>query len=125
MKTSIENLYTVTVRWDSADECYYATAPALPGIMTDGETPETALREIRPVIRATLEMKHRHGDDIPEPDGVSIEQIKKLLPLMNLSKLAREAGINKHTLSARVRRTTPFPRQEAIRVKKVFDNVLA
>lgn len=46
--------YAVLIEPLSADECggYLATVPVLPGCMSDGDTPEEALVDVRDAIEA-------------------------------------------------------------------------
>ena len=46
---------------------FLATAPDLPGCMSDGETPEEALRSIQEAIAEWIEEAQRLGREIPKP----------------------------------------------------------
>jgi antitoxin HicB len=46
---------------------YLATVPALPGCMSDGETPEEALRNAEDAIRAWLDAADAWGVSTPRP----------------------------------------------------------
>ena len=46
---------------------FAATVPDLPGCMSDGETPEEALQNVREAIEAWIEMAHELGHAIPKP----------------------------------------------------------
>jgi predicted RNase H-like HicB family nuclease len=46
---------------------FLATVPDLPGCMSDGETPEEALVNIRDAILAWIEAAEDMGRPIPEP----------------------------------------------------------
>ncbi len=43
---------------------------------------------------------------------LNIERLADLAPILNLSALAREAGINVQTLQAKIRRKTPLTGEE-------------
>lgn len=47
---------------------FLATVPSLPGCMSDGETPEEALNNVKDAIAAWLETAKELGRTIPEPD---------------------------------------------------------
>jgi antitoxin HicB len=61
--------YTVTIKpLEPADGGgYVAFVPDLPGCMSDGETPEEALANIRDAILVWMEAARDVGHEIPEP----------------------------------------------------------
>jgi antitoxin HicB len=46
---------------------YLATVPLLPGCMSDGETPEEALRNVQDAISAWIDAARAWGRAVPEP----------------------------------------------------------
>jgi predicted RNase H-like HicB family nuclease len=46
---------------------YLATVPDLPGCMSDGETPEEALRNVQEAIVSWIEAAKEWKQDIPKP----------------------------------------------------------
>ena len=46
---------------------FLATVPDLPGCMSDGETPEEAIRNVQGAIEAWLEAARDLGHEIPKP----------------------------------------------------------
>jgi len=46
---------------------YVVTCPALPGCISEGETREEALANIKDAIEGYLDTLRRHGDPIPVP----------------------------------------------------------
>jgi antitoxin HicB len=46
---------------------FLATAPDLPGCMSDGETPEEALRSVQDAIAEWIEEARRLGREVPKP----------------------------------------------------------
>jgi antitoxin HicB len=46
---------------------FIATVPDLPGCMSDGETPEEALANVRDAITAWIEAAHDMGHAVPQP----------------------------------------------------------
>jgi antitoxin HicB len=46
---------------------FMATAPDLPGCMSDGETPEEAVSNIQDAITAWIEAAHDLGHVVPKP----------------------------------------------------------
>ncbi len=55
---------------------YIVTVPALPGLVTEGDTLEEARATVIDAIRGYLESLIKHGEEIPiEPAPASIEQV--------------------------------------------------
>jgi antitoxin HicB len=46
---------------------FVATVPDLPGCMSDGETPEEALANVRDAVAAWIEEARALGRSVPEP----------------------------------------------------------
>jgi AcrR family transcriptional regulator len=63
-----------------------------------------AIREIRAIIKAALEIFAEKGVPMPAPDSGEVEVVEDVLPLLNLSEVARVAGLNRATLASRARR---------------------
>lgn len=76
----IEHRYTAV--YEPAEEGgYVVTVPALPGLVTEGDTLEEARAMAEDAIRGYLESLRKHGEAIPVEQGEPItEQI-----LVNLS----------------------------------------
>jgi len=54
---------------DSNGGGYLATAPDLPGCMSDGETPEEALKNIQEAITSWIKAAEEWKMDIPHPSS--------------------------------------------------------
>jgi antitoxin HicB len=52
---------------DSDGGGYLATVPDLPGCMSDGETPEEALKNVQEAIASWIEAAEEWQTDIPKP----------------------------------------------------------
>ena len=52
---------------DSDGGGYLATVPDLPGCMSDGDTPEEALRNVQDAIESWIESAKEWKQDIPKP----------------------------------------------------------
>jgi antitoxin HicB len=52
---------------ESDGDGYLATVPDLPGCMSDGETPEEALKNVQEAIAAWIEAAKESNLDIPHP----------------------------------------------------------
>ena len=51
---------------------------------------------------------------------LTINRLAELAPILNLSALAREAGINVQTLQAKIRRRTPLSGSETTRIVRAL-----
>jgi len=58
--------YRVLIEQDE-DGVYVADVPALPGCVSQGQTREEAVENVREAIAAYLESLEAHGDPIPPP----------------------------------------------------------
>ncbi len=104
--------YLTKIYWSEEDEAYVAEVPALHGCVSHGGTYAEAAENIQEAMEIWLESAQKHSDPIPEPD-IAMEEIGRISPFLNLSKLAKLAGINKHTLASKLRRKSRFSPEEA------------
>lgn len=58
--------YRVLIEQDE-DGVYVAEAPTLPGCISQGETREEAIENVKEAIAAYLESLEAHGDPVPPP----------------------------------------------------------
>ncbi|CAO4150511.1 hypothetical protein LPLAFNJD_LOCUS3216 [Methylorubrum aminovorans] len=72
-----ELTYPVVITPLTADDGggFAATVPDLPGCMSDGDTPEEALRNVREAIDAWIEMARELGHGIPEPTHTPLRAV--------------------------------------------------
>ncbi|MDR1191575.1 MAG: type II toxin-antitoxin system HicB family antitoxin [Verrucomicrobiales bacterium] len=110
--------YLTKIYWSDDDGAFIAEAPALRGCVSHGATREEAAANIEEAMTSWLGSARKHGDPIPEPD-LAAEEIMRLSALLNVSKLARLAGLNQHTLASKLRRHSPFTAQEARKILAV------
>jgi antitoxin HicB len=55
---------------------FIVTVPALPGLVTEGDTIEEARAMVKDAIRGYLESLMKHGEEIPiEPSPASLERV--------------------------------------------------
>lgn len=114
--------YLTKIYWSDDDEAYVAEVPALPGCAAHGDSYEEAARNVHEAMNAWLECARHHGDPIPEPDLVA-EEIARFSGILNISKLARLAGMNKHTLASKLRRHSRFTNEEAGGIRKAIGSI--
>jgi antitoxin HicB len=69
--------YQYTAVFEPAPEGgFVVTVPALPGLVTEGDTIEEARAMVRDAILGYLESLVKHGEEIPvEPSPASIERV--------------------------------------------------
>lgn len=114
--------YLVKIHWSEEDQAYLARVPALPGCMSHGDTYPEAAAMIEDAAKLWLASAAKHKDPIPEPD-LAAEEITRLAPLLNVSKLARLSGVNAHTLATKLRRGTRFTEDESKRILSALHGV--
>ena len=64
-----EPRYEVILYWSEDDRAFIAEVPELPGCAADGETYESALRNVQVNIDEWIETARDLGRPIPEPRG--------------------------------------------------------
>jgi len=70
--------YDFTVLFEPAAEGgYVVTCPALPGLVTEGDTLAEARRMAQDAIRAYLESLRKDGEDIPADPRLHLEPVKE------------------------------------------------
>ena len=114
--------YLVKIHWSEEDEAYIGRVPALRGCVSHGDTLAQAAANIQDAASAWLASAQKHHDPIPEPD-LAAEEITRLAPLLNVSKLARLSGVNCHTLATKLRRGTRFTPDESHRILDALHGV--
>ena len=70
--------YRYTAVFEPAEEGgYVVTVPALPGLVSEGDTLEEARAMVRDAIRGYLESLTKHGAEIPlEPSPATVELVE-------------------------------------------------
>ncbi len=70
--------YSFTVIFEPAEEGgYVAVCPALPGLVTEGDTLEEAREMVKDAIRGYLESLERDGLPIPTDKKIPLEPVKE------------------------------------------------
>jgi len=64
--------YSFTVVVEKDQDGYFAVCPDLQGCYTQGDTHEEALANIHDAIRLHIEDRLEAGEDIPQPERVSV-----------------------------------------------------
>ena len=69
--------YQYTAVFEPAPERgYVVTIPALPGLVTEGDTMEEARAMVKDAIRGYIESLIKHGEEIPvEPHPATVERV--------------------------------------------------
>ena len=67
--------YRYTVVFEPAEEGgYVVTVPALPGLVTEGDSLEEAREMVKDAIRGYLESLRKHGEEIPLEQGEPVTE---------------------------------------------------
>jgi predicted RNase H-like HicB family nuclease len=94
--------YDIVLRQLNDDEGggWFAEIPLLPGCMSDGETPEEALKNINDAKKCWIEVALQHHDNIPEPvDNQYSGQLRIRIPKTLHKSLAERAKQEKVSLN--------------------------
>jgi predicted RNase H-like HicB family nuclease len=68
--------YHLSVIIEKTKDGYYAFCPELQGCYTQGDTYEEALENIRDAIRLHIEDRLAEGEEIPQPELVSMTSLE-------------------------------------------------
>ncbi|MBI1849149.1 MAG: type II toxin-antitoxin system HicB family antitoxin [Planctomycetes bacterium] len=70
--------YSYTVLFEPAEEGgYIVTCPALPGVVTEGDTLEEARAMAKDAIRCYLESLAKDGEPIPKDKELKLDPVKE------------------------------------------------
>lgn len=83
--------YQIVVRWSAEDECFLASAPALDGCVTHGDTPEVALRNGLEAAQLWLDSARKHNHPIPKPTREYSGRMTLRIPHSLHQRIAEEA----------------------------------
>lgn len=111
--------FPIRISWDETEGEYLAEIPALEGCLAYGKTEASALKELRIAKTLWIEARTEAGLPIPKPE-TSVEKLRALRPIVNISKIARQARIPEQTLISKVKRGTPLSESEQERVGRVL-----
>jgi predicted RNase H-like HicB family nuclease len=67
---NIIHKYTYRIEWSEEDGCHLARCLEFPSLSAHGDTEEDALREIKLVVRETIQWLKEESESIPEPLGL-------------------------------------------------------
>jgi predicted RNase H-like HicB family nuclease len=70
------NVYRFSVIIEKDKEGYFAFCPELQGCYTQGDTYEEALENIKDAIRLHVEDRIEGGEEIPQPESVSLTSLE-------------------------------------------------
>ena len=70
------SLYRFPVIIEKDKDGYFSYCPALQGYYTQGDTYEEVLENTRDAIRLHIEDRIKSGEDIPQPEAVSLTSLE-------------------------------------------------
>jgi len=70
------NVYRFSVVIEKNKEGYFAFCPELQGCYTQGDTYEEVLENIKDAIRLHVEDRTEEGEEIPQPESVSLTSME-------------------------------------------------
>lgn len=111
--------YQIVVAWSAEDEGYVARVPAFRYCIAFGETPEQAVKEVKLAAAEVIKVMKADGKPLPAVD-ITLDRVKALQPLLNMSAVAKAAKMSVQTLSTKLTRGTAFTEEEAARIGQVL-----
>lgn len=112
--------HRIHITYSPEDKAYIARVPALPGCVADGSTPEEAAHELQIALEGHLSARAANNMSVPE-DPI-LHRLREVSQLLNISELAREAGISKSTLRSKLQRGTRFSPEEGARITHTLES---
>ena len=73
----MERRYKVIIERDE-DGAYIATAPALPGVIEQGDTEDQAFENTGAAIRFTLDSMSEEGEELPFSDALHYREVRNI-----------------------------------------------
>ena len=73
----MERRYKVIIEKDE-DGVYIATAPALPGVVEQGDTKDEAFENVGAAIRFTLDSMSEEGEELPLSDAAHYREVRNI-----------------------------------------------
>ena len=61
--------YEIILYWSDEDQVFVAEVPELPGCMAQGDSHESALRNVNEAVQLWIDAAKEFGDTVPEPKG--------------------------------------------------------
>lgn len=116
--------YAVKITWDEGENEFFAEIPALPGCVAYGKTETAALKELQIAKNLWLSARKAKNLPIPRPEA-SVEKLRSLRPILNVSQLARIAKIPEQTLISKITRGTPLTRRESEKIGEILEFLAA
>lgn len=111
--------YHITVAWSAEDDAYEARVPAIRHCIAYGDTPEKAVKEVKAAAAEMIKVMKADGKTLPAVDS-TLARIAALQPVLNLSAVAKAAGISVQTLSSKLSRGTALNENESTRIGQVL-----
>ena len=93
--------------------------PALRHCIAYGDTPEKAVKEVKTAAAEVLKIMKEDGKPLPAVDA-TLDRVKALQPLLNISAVAKAAKISVQTLSSKITRGTALTEEEAASLGRVL-----
>ena len=73
----MERRYKVIIEKDE-DGAYTASAPALPGVVEQGDTEDQAFENMGAAIRFTLDSMSKEGEELPISDAAHYREVRNI-----------------------------------------------
>ncbi len=114
-----KNNYAIRISWDESEKEFLAEIPALEGCIAYGATEAKALKELQIVKELWLESRKIAKLPIPKPEA-TVEQLRSLKPILNVSQIARISKIPEQTLISKIKRGSRLTPTESRKIGKTL-----
>jgi len=103
--------YSVWIYWHDDYQCFVAEIPDIMFCTGDGKTHEEAIGDLRETFVLLKQVAEEDGKDLPPPSqfgDITPELLGRAAEVLNISGLARKAGMSNQTLISKIKRKTQF-----------------
>ncbi len=107
--------YSVWIYWHEKYQVFVAEIPDIMFCTGEGETQENAIADLRETYSLLQEVADKEGKSLPPPSrygDITPELLGRAATVLNLSGLARKAGMSNQTLISKLKRRTRFTELE-------------
>lgn len=107
--------YNIRLFWSELDKIWVAEIPELPFCCGDGKTQMDAVKALSKTFQVFIEVYNEENIELPLPQSMSVDikSLKRSVPFIKLSALARKARLNRSTLKAKIQSNRELSFQES------------
>jgi len=110
--------YPILLHWSEEDGEWVATSPAWPGLSALDKNPNVAVQRMMEAMEMASEANAERGRPVPEFPSVAV--LKHASEVLNISAIAKRAGLRSQTLHSKLRRGNSLTAVESASISNVL-----